>query len=123
MADAYFPSRVPIDAYGNGGFKFADGGHAGSLLMLPSGVYSWHVQSMDELSVESFSVAMAEAKSFEFLLLGTGQNQVFPDAWVRDLFEQHELGLEPMSTGAACRTYNVLLAEERAVAAALIAIA
>ncbi len=56
-----------------------------------------------------------------FLLLGTGAAQIFPDPPLREAFAKAGIGLEAMDTGAACRTYNVLLSEERVFAAALIA--
>ena len=58
----------------------------------------------------------------QFLLLGTGRTQVFPALEVRRAFEAKLVGLEVMDTGAAARTYNVLLAEQRPVAAALLAV-
>jgi uncharacterized protein len=57
-----------------------------------------------------------------FLLLGTGRLQVWPNADIKRAFAQANMALEPMDTGAAARTYNVLLAEKRPVAAALIAV-
>uniref|UniRef100_UPI0019535063 hypothetical protein n=1 Tax=Stenotrophomonas maltophilia TaxID=40324 RepID=UPI0019535063 len=41
IRDAHFPGRAPIDAYGNGGFRFADMSHRGSILCLPSGIHGW----------------------------------------------------------------------------------
>lgn len=119
----FFPGRAPIDAYGNGGFRFADMSHRGSLLLLPSGVYGWPVTAPGELTLDALTAALAERDQFEFLLLGTGASQVFPSPDIRRAFEEAGLGLEVMSTGAAARTYNVLLAEKRAVAAALMAVA
>ena len=51
-AKAHFPGRAPIDAYGNGGFRFADMSHRGSLLIVPSGIYGWDVAALDELTPE-----------------------------------------------------------------------
>lgn len=121
-ARAFFPGRPPIDAYGNGGFRFAGMSHRGALLLLPSGVYGWSVERVDGGSIEAFDPVFAEAEQIGFLLLGTGMTQVFPDKPVRDRFAAAGIGLDSMSTGAAVRTYNVLLAERRAVAAALIAV-
>lgn len=122
MSEAFFPGRAPIDSYGNGGFRFADMSHRGSLLLLPDGVYAWPVSDNAELLVKSFEPVFAQMKNIEFLLLGTGQVQHFPSADIMRAFETNNLGLDAMTTGAACRTYNVLLAEERAVAAAIIAV-
>jgi uncharacterized protein len=64
----------------------------------------------------------AECAGIEFVLLGTGTAQRWPGRPVRQAFADHDLVLECMDTGAAVRTYNVLLAEARTVAAALIAV-
>jgi uncharacterized protein len=121
--DAHFPGRAPIDAYGNGGFRFAGMSHRGSILCLPSGVYSWVPPAIAaELSVADFVAVLAEKEELGFLLLGTGPSQVFPSREIRNAFDAAGLGLEPMTTGAAARTYNILLAEKRRVGAALIAV-
>ncbi len=120
--DRHFPGRAPIDAYGGGGFRFAEMSHRGSLLLLPSGIYAWDEAAVEGLVPDAFARVFAEAPAIDFLLLGTGTAQQFPQADIREAFERADIGLECMDTGAACRTYNVLLAEERAVAAALIAV-
>lgn len=117
-----FPTPAPIDSYGNGGFRFAEMSHRGSLLCLPTGVFSWHVQEADALTLADFREALDALAPPGFLLLGTGGRQVFPAIEIRRAFIEAGVGLEPMDTGAACRTYNVLLGEKRAVAAALIAV-
>jgi uncharacterized protein len=120
--EAFFPGQASIDSYGNGGFRFADMSHRGSILILPSGIYGWPVSSMDELRVDAFARVFAEAEQVEFLLLGSGTDMIRPSAEMREAFRNHGVGLEFMSTGAAARTYNILLSEKRAVAAALIAV-
>ena len=120
--DARFPGQAPIDAYGNGGFRFAEMSHRGSLLCLPSGIYGWDVDSGQELSAVDLRRTLDELKAPDFLLLGTGERQHFPSADLRASFAAAGIGLEAMNTGAACRTYNVLLAEGRPVAAALVAV-
>lgn len=119
---ACFPGQAPIDAYGNGGFRFADMSHRGSIICLPSGVYAWDVTSPDELLPSALAEILAVLDIPQFLLLGTGAQQVFPPLAARRAFLEAKIGLDPMDTGAACRTYNVLLAEQRPVAAALIAV-
>jgi uncharacterized protein len=121
-AGARYPQQVPIDAYGNGGFRFAGISHKGSLICLPGGIQAWNVTDPGELTVTSFARVLDELRPPAFLLLGTGTRQVFPDLAVRRAFEAVKIALEVMDTGAACRTYNVLLAELRPVAAALIAV-
>jgi len=118
----HFPGRAPIDAYGNGGFRFADMNHRGSILCLPSGVHGWPVTTVDELTLANLARALDELERPHFLLLGTGRSQIFPSLEVRQAFAAKLVGLEIMDTGAAARTYNVLLAEQRPVAAALLAV-
>jgi uncharacterized protein len=118
----FYPGRAPIDAYGDGGFRFAGMSHRGSLLILPSGMHAWPPVSIAGIEVDSFALAFAEQASIGLMLLGTGERQVFPSADIRRAFAQRAITLEAMDTGAAVRTYNVLLAEGRAVAAALIAV-
>ena len=74
----YFPGAALIDAYGNGGFRFAGMSHKGSLLMLPSGVYGWHIEAPEALGISDFTQVFAEQGAFDFLILGTGVAQIFP---------------------------------------------
>lgn len=122
MRRQHFPGRAPIDAYGNGGFRFADMSHRGSILVLPSGIYGWEPADVGSLTIDEFLRVLSEEPAPELLLLGTGVELVRPPREVREAFRAAGIVLEPMSTGAAARTYNVLLAEERIVAAALLAV-
>lgn len=122
IREAHFPGRAPIEAYGNGGFRFADMSHRGSLLCLPSGIYGWQPADPAALTPADFDRLVAEAEAVEILLVGTGPNLRPLPAALRAAFKQVRVSADPMSTGAAVRTYNVLLAEDRAVAAALIAV-
>jgi uncharacterized protein len=119
---ARYPGRAPIDAYGNGGFRFADMSHRGSILCLPSGIYAWPVATADELDAVAFAPVFAEKAGLGLLLLGTGRRQVMPGPELRRAFMGVNIALEAMDTGAAARTYNVLLAEGRPLGAALIAV-
>jgi len=119
---ARFPGRAPIDAYGDGGFRFADMSHRGSILIVPSGIYAWPVETLSDVRPDSFTTVLAEADSIEFMLFGTGDDLVPASEDVAMRFAEAGIGLEVMATGAAARTYNVLLGEERRVAAALIAV-
>ena len=123
MSDAPFLSeRVEIDAYGNGGFRFRDMSHKGSLLCLPAGVYGWPPVKPEDLQLADFDQVLESPDGIGFVLLGTGDTQVFPTGEIRRAFVEAGIGLEPMATGAAVRTYNVLLQEGRDVACALIAV-
>ena len=120
----HYPGRAPFDAYGNVGFRFASMSHKGSLIALPSGVWAWDVTAPEGMTLAAFARIFREPRGgdFQFLLLGTGEKQVFPHPDVRRAFLDAQIGLDVMTTGAACRTYNVLLAEGRPAGAALIAV-
>lgn len=126
MTDAgergYYPQEVAIDAYGNGGFRFADLSHRGSLLCLPTGMHAWDVASPEELTLASLAPVLAAADDIDVLLIGLGGEIAAIDPAIRQVLRERGVIVEAVATGGAVRTYNVLLAEERAVAAALIAV-
>lgn len=122
MREQHFPGRAPIDAYGNGGFRFADMSHRGSILCLPSGIYGWHAQPGMVLTIVDFERVLAEAADIEVLLVGTGDSMQLLSKDLRTAFRDGGISVDAMSTGAAVRTFNILLGENRAAAAALIAV-
>jgi len=119
--EARYPGLAPIEAYGNGGFRFAQMSHKGSILCLPSGIYAWERPELDALA--AYARVFAEREALALLLLGTGRSPTRPADAIARAFRDAGLALEAMDTGAACRTYNVLIAEGRPVAAALVAVA
>lgn len=119
---AHYPGRAPIDSYGNGGFRFAGMSHRGSLLCVPSGIYGWEVAGEAGVDAGSLQRIFDEADQIETLLVGTGRDLVPLSAELRERLREVKIVAEAMSTGAAVRTFNVLLAEDRAVAAALVAV-
>ena len=121
-ADAFFPEPVEIDAYGNGGFRFGEMSHKGSLLILPSGVYGWAYSVFEDVDETAFAAVFDQSDTIPFLLFGTGEVQQFPTAQVSNRFMDENISLEVMDTGAAARTFNILLNEGRDVAAALLAV-
>ncbi len=123
LYDGFVPGRHPIDAYGNGGFRFAEMSHKGSILALPSGISKWDVADAAALDEAAFAPVLAAAEDIEILLIGTGRNIVpLPEPLLWRLRDPG-MRLDVMQTGAAARTFNILLAENRRVAAALIAVA
>lgn len=122
IRDAHFPGRVPLDAYGNGGFRFANMSHRGSILCVPSGIYGWNISGPAEFSELAFQRVFEEQPDIEVLLVGTGTDLYPLAADLKDRFREANILADPMSTGAAVRTFNVLLSEDRAVAAALLAV-
>lgn len=122
IREAHYPGRAPVDAYGDGGFRFADMSHRGSILCLPSGIYGWDPADPQALKPADFARLLAEAGDVEILLVGMGKELRPIPAELRAALKDARISADPMSTGAAVRTYNVLLAEDRAVAAAFIAV-
>jgi uncharacterized protein len=122
IREQHFPGRAPIDAYGNLGFRFADMSHRGSILCLPSGIHGWATTQDEPLTIDAFERVIAEAGDIEVLLVGTGDTLRPLPREVRERLKAAGISADPMATGAAVRTFNILLAEERAVAAALIAV-
>ena len=117
-----YPYQAPIDAYGDGGFRFADMSHRGSLLCLPDGMHAWPVKTLSELRPESLEQVLAQADALEVFFIGLGEDIApFPND-LRDLFRERGIIVEAVSTGSAIRTYNIMLGESRAVGAALIAV-
>ena len=120
--DGFVPGRHQLDAFGAGGFRFAGMSHRGSILATPGGIRIWPVAAVADLSPESLQPVLDEADAIDFLLIGTGNDIAFiPNAW-RERFREAGITIEGMATGAAARTYNVLVGEDRRVAAALIAV-
>ena len=120
--EGFYPYQSPIDAYGNGGFRFAGMSHRGSLLCLPSGMHRWGVASAAELTLGSFDRVMAEAEQLDVLLIGLGTEISRIEPAIRAALRERRVIVEAVGTGSAVRTYNVLLAEQRLVGAALIAV-
>lgn len=117
---AHYPGRAPVDAYGNGGFRFAGMSHRGSLLCLPSGIYGWDPEG--SIDRETLAKVFDEAGQIEVLLVGTGLEMIPLAPDLTAALREQGIVSDAMSTGAAVRTFNVLLAEDRAVAAALVAV-
>jgi uncharacterized protein len=112
-----------IDAYGGGGFRVSGDWREGSLLILNDEPRRWAVASMDELTPAAFDeIIAAGPAAVEFVLLGTGAKQALPPRAIREALLVAGMGLEFMDTPAAAKLYNVLTAEGRRLAAALIAI-
>ena len=119
----FLPGLHTIEAYGEGGFMFGGMSHRGSLLALPSGLYAWEPASAGDIDENSLARLFSEqAGSIEHLLIGTGVDFLPLKPALLARLRAANIVAEPMATGAAARTYNILLAERRRVAAALIAV-
>lgn len=121
-ADGHYPYQAAIDAYGNGGFRFAGMSHRGSLLCLPSGMHAWRISAPDEVTMDSLAPVFSVADRLDVLLIGMGDDVAPLDKAIRQALRDQKIIVEAIATGGAVRTYNVLLGEQRAVGAALLAV-
>ena len=118
----HLPRSAPIEAYGKGGFAFADMSHRGSLLCLPDAIWAWPVARADDIDRTSLARVFAAAKGIDTLIVGTGTGIWLPPTELRQALRRVSVVLDAMQTGPAIRTYNVMIGERRRVAAALIAV-
>jgi uncharacterized protein len=114
--------RQRIERYGGGGFTVAGQRHLGSVIVFPDRTQPWPVDAADRVTAASLAAAVEVGDAVRILLVGCGTRFEPAPAQLAAAMRGHGIALEWMDTGAACRTFNVLLAEERAVAAALIAV-
>jgi uncharacterized protein len=119
--DRHLPHAAAIEAYGKGGFRFADMSHRGSILCLPAGIWAWPVTKPDEIDADSLARVFA-AQDIELFMLGSGAQPWLMPEPLRWRFRDARIGVDVMPTGAAVRTYNILFGERRRVGAALIAV-
>ena len=115
--------RQVVESYGDGRFKVSGNFHRGSVLVHPDETLPWSAADMAGVTLDSLAPLLPTAgRLVEVLLLGCGPSLLPVPKELRQELRARGIVVEPMDTGAACRTYNVLLLEERAVAAALIAV-
>ena len=116
--------RQVIESYGGGRFRVSGRAYEGSILVLPHRTLSWPVADFTALTPESLDPLFETGESaVEVLLIGCGPKMALVPEALRAALRARGIAADAMDTGAACRTYNVLLAEDRRVAAALIAVA
>lgn len=118
----HLPRSAPIDAYGNGGFRFAEMSHRGSLLCLPDSIWAWDVSDPSGIDEYSLGRVLKSANVIDTLIIGTGAAVWLPPQRLRETFRAVNVGLDAMQTGPAIRTWNIMIGERRRVAAALIAV-
>lgn len=119
LAEELITGRNSIQAYQPGQITINEQSYNQSLILSATEIITpWPVTNIDDLSAEQMQ-AIVDQKP-EVVLLGTGEKQQFPDIEIIGYFAQLGLGLEVMNTGAACRTFNILVAEDRQVVAAII---
>ena len=118
----HLPRAAPIEAYGKGGFAFADMSHRGSLLCLPDGIWAWPVATPGEIDEISLRRVIEKASIIDTLVIGTGNEVCLPPSRLRERLRRAGVVIDSMQTGPAIRTYNIMMGERRRVAAALIAV-
>ena len=124
-AGPHLPKPAPIDAYGDGGFRFAGMSHRGSLMCLPNGIWASPVKSAGEIDETALALALIPVgpeAAVDHFLIGTGRDLLPTSAPLREAFRTRRIVVESMSTGAAVRTYNILLGERRRIGALLVAV-
>jgi uncharacterized protein len=110
------PGRQIIERYGPSGFRVSGMVYRGPVLIFPDRTLPWTDATMTEAGL----APVVEHGGVELLLVGLGRRMAPVAAALRARLKAHGIAVEAMETGAACRTYNVLLAEDRRVAAALL---
>lgn len=123
MDGKHLPGRHPIEKFGDGGFRFGGMSHRGSLMVLPSGMSALQASSLETLDPKSLQGLATEKDDIDFLLIGTGERMQRLPQHLQAWLSSQNLRADIASTGAAVSTYNILLAENRRVAAVLIAVA
>ncbi|WP_319936749.1 Mth938-like domain-containing protein [Thermohalobaculum sediminis] len=119
MNEITFAGQRPIDTYGPGGFRVGGVWHEGALILLPGGLLPMPGGALSEAAIASL---LAAAAGIDMVLVGQGPEIAPLPRALREAFEAAGIGVEVMSTPSACRTYNVLLAEDRRIAAMLLPI-
>ena len=118
----FYPYQAIIEGYGNGGFRFASMSHRGSLLCLPTGMHAWEATSPAEITMANLQPVFDAAGQIDVLLVGLGKDVAGFDKTIRAALRERGIIVEAVATGGAVRTYNILLGENRAVGAALLAV-
>ena len=112
--------RQIIEAYGNGGFRVSGVAYSTPIIVFPEQCLSWPDGDIDLMSIELLGPVFNTKEIPEILLLGCGEKAIFVCPLLRAKIRERGPVIDVMDTGAACRTYNVLMTEARRVAAALL---
>jgi uncharacterized protein len=122
VTERFLPGRHLIDSFGNGGFRLGGVSHIGSILIAPSGVRALDAADVSGLGQAHFALLITEKNHIDMLLIGTGRQMLPLPKTLAQHLQEAGLGFDVMNTNAAVRTYNVVLAEDRRVAAIMIAV-
>ena len=111
--DMPFEDAIPVEGYGPGMFRVGGQVHEGAMLLIGDRVSGWG-------GYADTAALVALKDQVDFILIGTGPEMTHLPAAFKEALEEVEIGLEPMATPAACRSYNILASEGRRVAVALL---
>ena len=114
--------RQIVERYGDGGFTISGVRHSGSVLIFRDRTLAWPIREAADIDAAALQPALAGETRPRILIIGCGRSFVPGPPGFDEALRQAGTGVEWMDTGAACRTYNVLLLDDRDVAAALIAV-
>ena len=114
------PGRLVVEGYGRGGFRVAGRRYDGAILIVGETVSPWPVAAPGDAGLGNLAPVLAAAPAVELVLFGCGVRAAAVNAGLRADLARRGVAIEPMDTGAACRTFNVLVGEDRRVAAALL---
>ena len=113
-------NRILVDSYGPGRFQVARQEYNQSLLLLPESVTPWGLTDISELTIESLEHFVGLDDPIEVLIIGCGDRMAMISSSIKNAMREKGISLDQMSTGAACRTFNILMSEGRRAGAALI---
>ena len=112
--------RQHVQRYTSDGFTVSGVVYAGPVLVFAKSSQSWGVKDARALCQEDFHNVIEASGDIDLCLLGCGSRMTLVPSDLKRVLRELGIGIESMDTGAACRTFNVLLAEGRAVMAALL---
>ena len=116
MTEMHFPEALPIEGYGPGFFRIGGEVIEGGAIVHAEGARSWS-------GYDDVAAVLALGDAIDFILMGTGETMAPVPAAFREALEEVGIGVEPMASASACRTYNVLVSEGRRVAAVVLPVA
>lgn len=119
MIEIDYEAQPPIDGYGPGGFRVAGEWHAGPLILTADGGQRFATP----VTTEALAPVLSAADSLDLVIIGQGDEIAPIPGDARRALEAAGIGVEIMATPSACRTYNVLLTEDRRVAVVLVPVA
>jgi len=119
------PDKQVVESYGKDGFRVSGVTHRGGIIIFPDKTLDWSAGEMVDVTPEALAPVIERSgteRAVEVMLLGCGARMRLVPPQLRAAFRLHRVVIDEMDSGAACRTYNVLMAEGRRVAAALLPI-